>query len=31
VWPTFYYILLTGVIAMLAIYVFGVSDPLVVR
>ncbi|MNF38135.1 L-lactate permease [compost metagenome] len=29
VWPTFYYILLTGVIAMLAIYVFGVSDPLV--
>lgn len=29
VWPTFYYILFTGVIAMLAIYVFGVSDPLV--
>ncbi|MNC41315.1 Glycolate permease GlcA [compost metagenome] len=29
VWPTFYYILLTGLIAMLAIYVFGVSDPLV--
>ena len=29
VWPTFYYILLTGLIALFAIYVLGVSDPLV--
>ncbi|GAB3483948.1 L-lactate permease [Azotobacter salinestris] len=29
VWPTFYYVLFTGLIALLAIYVLGVSDPLV--
>ncbi len=29
VWPTFYYILFTGLIALFAIYVLGVSDPLV--
>ncbi|HEY8330272.1 MAG TPA: L-lactate permease [Pseudomonas sp.] len=29
VWPTFYYILFTGLIALIAIYVLGVSDPLV--
>ena len=27
-WPTVYYVLMTGVIAMIAIYVLGVSDPL---
>ncbi len=30
VWPTFYYVLFTGLIALFAIYVLGVSDPLVV-
>ena len=29
IWPTLYYVLFTGVIAMVAIYVLGVSDPLV--
>ncbi|TBU78566.1 L-lactate permease [Phytopseudomonas daroniae] len=29
IWPTLYYLLFTGIIAMLAIYVLGVSDPLV--
>lgn len=29
VWPTLYYVLFTGVIGMLAIYVLGVTDPLV--
>ncbi|MCJ8169876.1 L-lactate permease [Atopomonas sediminilitoris] len=29
VWPTLYYVTATGVIALLALYVFGVSDPLV--
>ncbi|AJE20256.1 L-lactate permease [Azotobacter chroococcum] len=29
VWPTFYYVLFTGLIALFAIYVLGVSDPLV--
>lgn len=28
VWPTLYYVLFTGLIALLAIYVLGVSDPL---
>lgn len=28
VWPTLYYVLFTGVIALLAIHVFGISDPL---
>ncbi|NHN79390.1 L-lactate permease [Azotobacter chroococcum] len=28
VWPTFYYVLFTGLIALFAIYVLGVSDPL---
>lgn len=31
IWPTLYYVLFTGIIAMLAIYVLGVSDPLVAR
>ena len=29
VWPTFYYVLFTGLIALFAIHVLGVSDPLV--
>ncbi|MBA1277030.1 L-lactate permease [Stutzerimonas stutzeri] len=29
VWPTLYYVLFTGVIGMLAIYLLGVTDPLV--
>lgn len=29
IWPTLYYVLFTGIIALLAIYVLGVSDPLV--
>ena len=29
IWPTLYYVLFTGIIAMVAIYVLGVSDPLV--
>jgi lactate permease len=28
VWPTLYYILFTGLIALLAIYTLGISDPL---
>ena len=28
VWPTLYYVLLTGLIALFAVYVLGVSDPL---
>jgi lactate permease len=28
IWPTLYYLLFTGIIAMVAIYVLGVSDPL---
>ncbi|MFT0632957.1 L-lactate permease [Pseudomonas sihuiensis] len=28
IWPTLYYLLFTGIIAMIAIYVLGVSDPL---
>lgn len=28
-WPTVYYVLMTGIIAMVALYVLGVSDPLV--
>ncbi|HBX56333.1 MAG TPA: lactate permease, partial [Pseudomonas sp.] len=31
VWPTLYYVLFTGLIALVAIYVLGVSDPLVVH
>lgn len=31
VWPTLYYVLFTGLIALLAIYVLGVSDPLLAR
>ena len=27
-WPTVYYVLMTGAVAMIAIYVLGVSDPL---
>ena len=27
-WPTVYYVLMTGTVAMIAIYVLGVSDPL---
>ncbi|MDG3064025.1 L-lactate permease [Thauera mechernichensis] len=30
-WPTVYYVLMTGVVAMIAIYVLGVTDPLVAR
>lgn len=29
IWPTLYYVLFTGIIAMIAIYVLGVTDPLV--
>ncbi len=29
VWPTLYYVLFTGVISLIAIYVLGVTDPLV--
>jgi lactate permease len=29
VWPTLYYVLFTGAIGMTAIYVLGVTDPLV--
>ena len=29
IWPTLYYVLFTGIIAMVAIYVLGVTDPLV--
>ncbi|TRO14039.1 L-lactate permease [Ectopseudomonas mendocina] len=29
IWPTLYYLLFTGIIAMVAIYVLGVTDPLV--
>jgi lactate permease len=29
VWPTLYYVLFTGLIALFAVYVLGVSDPLV--
>jgi lactate permease len=29
VWPTLYYVLATGLVAMIAIYVLGVTDPLV--
>ena len=28
IWPTLYYLLLTGIIAMVAMQVLGVSDPL---
>ena len=28
-WPTVYYVLMTGIVAMIALYVLGVSDPLV--
>lgn len=31
IWPTLYYLLFTGIIAMVAIYVLGVSDPLMPR
>ncbi|HLD66570.1 MAG TPA: L-lactate permease [Pseudomonas sp.] len=31
VWPTIYYVLFTGLIALFALHVLGVSDPLVVR
>lgn len=31
IWPTLYYLLFTGIIAMIAIYVLGVSDPLMTR
>lgn len=31
VWPTLYYVLFTGLIALFAIHVLGVSDPLVAR
>ena len=31
VWPTLYYVFFTGLVALLAIYVLGVSDPLVVN
>lgn len=31
IWPTLYYVLATGIIALLAITVFGVTDPLVPR
>lgn len=30
IWPTLYYVLFTGLIALFAVYVLGVSDPLVV-
>ena len=28
VWPTLYYVLFTGVIALIAVHLFGISDPL---
>ncbi len=31
IWPTLYYVLFTGIIALVAIYVLGISDPLVAR
>ncbi|WP_439860886.1 L-lactate permease [Pseudomonas sp. MBLB4136] len=31
VWPTLYYVLFTGLIALVAIYLLGISDPLVAR
>ena len=31
VWPTLYYVLFTGLIALLAIYALGISDPLLAR
>jgi len=31
IWPTLYYVLFSGLIALIAVYVLGVSDPLVVR
>ncbi|MGP0173880.1 L-lactate permease [Pseudomonas sp. NCHU5208] len=31
IWPTLYYVLFTGIIAMIAIYVLGISDPLMAR
>ncbi|UTW09308.1 L-lactate permease [Pseudomonas benzenivorans] len=31
VWPTLYYVLFTGLIALAAIYLLGISDPLVAR
>ncbi|SFW38053.1 lactate permease [Pseudomonas sp. NFACC19-2] len=31
IWPTLYYLLFTGIIAMIANYVLGVSDPLMPR
>ena len=31
IWPTLYYLLFTGIIAMIAIYLLGVSDPLMAR
>ncbi|MCY1535824.1 transporter, lactate permease (LctP) family [compost metagenome] len=31
VWPTLYYVLFTGLIALFAIYVLGVDDPLIAR
>ena len=30
-WPTVYYVLMAGVVAMIAIYVLGVTDPLVAQ
>lgn len=29
IWPTLYYVIFTGVIALIAIYLLGISDPLV--
>ncbi|WP_027967638.1 L-lactate permease [Halomonas halocynthiae] len=31
VWPTLYYVLMTGIIALFAAYVLGISDPLMAR
>ena len=31
IWPTLYYVLFTGLIALFAVYVLGISDPLVSR
>ena len=28
IWPTLYYVLMTGLIALIAVYVLGVTDPL---
>jgi lactate permease len=28
VWPTLYYVLMTGIIALIAVYLLGVDDPL---